>query len=149
MNDPRINVDSRQSEVVLSNGERLVGQIFLQLYGLHLTSPQRIAEALNGAENFLPVRIGEKVKLINLDQVMAVYALAADEFDPLLALGEEHRVRVTPGVGEPLEARIFVNLPNGHHRVKDYLNQPARFLLFLVGEQVVYMARRWILLVED
>jgi hypothetical protein len=149
MNDQRVNVDSRHIEILLSTGERLDGEIFLQLYGQHLAGPQRIDEALNGSESFLPLRRAGKVQLVNLDQVMAVYAAAAEEFDPLLTLGDEHRVRVTPGAGDPFEARIFVNLPHGHNRVKDYLNQPARFLSFLVGDQVVYLARQRILVVED
>jgi len=149
MNEQRISVDLRQIEVVLSTGERLVGETFLQLHGLCQSGPQRLSEVLNGEDNFLPLRAGGTVKLLNLDQVMSVYADASDEFDPLLELGEEHLVRVTPAVGEPLDARIFVNLPNGHNRVKDYLNQSRRFLLFLSGAQVVFLARKRILLVED
>ncbi|WP_020675419.1 hypothetical protein [Geopsychrobacter electrodiphilus] len=149
MNEQRISVDVRQIEVVLSNGERLMGETFLQLHGMLQSGPQRLSEALNGDDNFLPLRVAEKIKLINLDQVMAVYTAAAEEYDPLLELGEEHRVRVTPAVGGPLDAKIFVNLPNGNNRAKDFLNQPRRFLLFLWGEQVAYLARKRILLVED
>jgi hypothetical protein len=58
-------------------------------------------------------------------------------------------VRVTTAVEDPIRARIFVNLPHGHNRAKDFLNQKKRFLLFLLGEQVVYLARKRILLVED
>ncbi|MCF6179119.1 MAG: hypothetical protein L3J63_06990 [Geopsychrobacter sp.] len=149
MNEQRIKVDSRNIEIVLASGERLQAEIFLQLHGLHLTGPQRVGEVLNGEESFLPIRIDQGVRLVNLDQVIAVYVAASDEFDPLLELGAEHEVYVTSMVGDSLKARIFVNLPHGRNRAKDFLNQPKRFLLFLQEKTVVYLAKKSILLVED
>ena len=149
MEDQRISVETRRIELVLANGSRVAGETFLQLHGTHLTGPQRVGEVLNAADNFLPVRNGGRVELINLQQVVAVYVSAEEEFDPLLELGEEHQVRVTSTAGEPLEARIFVNLPGGKNRVKDFLNQRDRFLQFLRNERVVYLARDFILSVRD
>ncbi len=149
MEDRRVSVETRRIELVLGTGARISGEVFLQLQGIHLTGPQRVGELLNSEESFLPVRIEGAVKLINLDQVVRVQVAAADEFDPLLTLGEEHRIRVTAVVGEALEVRIFVNLPSGRNRAKDFLNQQKRFLLSLLDEQVVYLARDRILLVED
>jgi hypothetical protein len=149
MDDQRIRVDSRQVEIVLEGGTHLTGELFLQLHGLHQPGPQRVSEVINSDETFLPVRTGGGVKLINIDQVIAVYTAAADEFDPLLELGEEHSVRVTTVLGDSLKAQIFVNLPNDHNRAKDFLNQQKRFLLFLLGEKVAYLARKKIIMVEN
>ncbi len=149
MEEQRIRVDSRKVELVMADGARLTGEVFLQLQGVHLAGPQRIAELLNGEDVFLPVRLDDGVKLVNLEQVVALYAAAEEELDPLLTLGTEHRIRVVTGEGAPLEARIYVNLPSGNNRAKDFLNQPKRFLLFILGAQVVYLARKRILRVED
>lgn len=149
MDEQRISVDTRVVRIELSNGQQLEGEMFLQLHGLHQSGPQRVGEVLGSEDAFLPLRVAGQVKLINLDQVVAVAVAAELEFDPLLELGERHEVQVTAAGGEPLEAEIFVNLPNGRNRSKDFLDQKKRFLLFRCGDEVVYLARRHILLVED
>ncbi|MDA3903509.1 MAG: hypothetical protein PF441_08700 [Desulfuromusa sp.] len=149
MDEQRISVEARRVKLTLSNGSQLTGETFLQLHGKHLTGIQRIGEILNGEDNFLPLRYGGKVELINLEQVISISAAAEEEFDPLLALGEEHQIWVEPTVGEALNARIFVNLSGDRNRVKDFLNQKKRFLLLLQEDQVVYLARNKILRVQD
>ena len=131
------------------NGLRISGETFLQLQGAYLTGPQRVGEILNDEEIFLPVRANGQVQLVNLEQVVSVSLPAELEFDPLLALGEEHRVRVEPVVGDVVDARIFVNLPGNKSRVKDFLNHQQRFLLFLHNDRVIYFARKRILRVTD
>ncbi len=149
MNDQRISVETRKVELTLSNGSQLSGETFLQLHGEHLLGLQKVGEILNGEDNFLPLRYEGKVELINLEQVVSVAVSAEEEFDPLLTLGEEHQLWVEPTIGEPLDVHIFVNLPGGCNRVKDFLNQQCRFLLFLHEKQIVYLARNRILRVQD
>lgn len=149
MEDQRITVETRRIELVLTNGDLITGETFLQLHGAHLTGPQRIGEVLNGEEDFLPVRTTKGIELINLEQVVSVSTASKEEFDPLLSLGEEHQIRVDSTVGKTLDAQIFVNLPGGKNRVKDFLNQNKRFLLFIHNEQVIYLARKRILCVRD
>ncbi len=149
MDDQRIMVETCQVELVMVNGLRISGETFLQLQGVYLTGPQRVGEILNDEEIFLPVRSSNQVQLVNLEQVVSVSLSAELEFDPLMALGEEHQVRVEPVVGDTAEARIFVNLPGNKSRVKDFLNQKKRFLPFLQGGRVIYFARKRILRVTD
>jgi len=149
MDDQRISVEARSVELVLTNGTKLAGEMYLQLHGVHQVGIQKVGEVLNGENNFLPVRTTEGLKLINLTQIVAVSVAAETEFDPILGLGEEHTVRVTTSVGETLAARIHVNLPSGRNRAKDFMDQQKRFLLFLIEEKVVYISRRKILFVED
>lgn len=149
MDDQRIVVETCQIELIMVNGLRISGETFLQLQGVYLTGPQRVGEILDDDELFLPVRSSGQVQLVNLDQVVSVSLSAEFEFDPLLALGEEHRVRVEPVVGDIVDAKIFVNLPGNKSRVKDFLNQKKRFLLFLDDDRVIYIARKRILRVTD
>lgn len=149
MENHQISVESRPIDLILTSGIRLSGEMFLQLHGLHGSGTQRVGEVLNDENNFLPVRTAEGLKLVNLDQIVAVSVAAETEFDSILALGEEHQVRVTTSVGETLDTRIYVNLPIGRNRPKDFLDQKKRFLLFNVDEKVVYIARRKIVFVED
>ncbi len=149
MNDQRISVATRKAVLTLSNGSQLSGETFLQLYGEHFSGLQTVGEILNGDDNFLPLRYDGKVELINLEQVVSVSVSAEEEFDPLLALGEEHQLWIEPTVGPALEVHIFVNLPGGRNRVKDFLNQKCRFLLLLHEKQIIYLARNRILRVQD
>ena len=149
MNDQRISVETRTVELTLFNGSQLSGETFLQLHGEYLSGLQTVGEILNGEDNFLPLRYDGKVELINLEQVVSVSVSAEEEFDPLLALGEEHQLWIEPTVGSPLDVHVFVNLPGGRNRVKDFLNQKCRFLLFLHEKQIVYFARNRILRVQD
>jgi len=149
MDDQRISVETCSIELVLVNGLRISGDTFLQLQGAHQIGPQRVGEILNDDDVFMPVRCGGQIQLVNLEQVVSVSLSAENEFDPLLALGQEHKVRVEPAVGEVVNARIYVNLPGGKSRVKDFLNQKKRFLLFLDGDQAIYFARNRILRVID
>ena len=149
MNEQKLQVRTRSVEILLANGDCIRGQAFLQLYGEHLSGPQTIGEILNGEDTFFPVRVDGKVVLLNLEQIIFVAAGRDEEFDPLLELGREHRIRVESVSGPPLEAQIFVNLPGGASRVKDFLNQKKRFLLFLRDDQVVYLARNKIQRVQD
>ena len=149
MDDQRISVTRRSVKLILSNGTQLNGETFLQLHSEHLTGLQRVEEILNGEDIFLPVRLGESVELVNLEQIVSVEVDAEEEFDPLLALGEEHQIKVEPIAGEVLNARIFVNLPGGQNRVKDFLNQQKRFLLLLQDDRILYVARNKILRIQD
>ena len=149
MDNQRISVETRQVELTLSNGSQLTGETFLQLHGEHLSGLQKVGEIINGEDNFLPLRSEGKVELINLEQVVSISVAAEKEFDPLLALGEEHHLWIEPAVGEALNVRIFVNLPGGRNRVKDFLNQKIRFLLLLQKDQIIYLARNRILRVRD
>lgn len=149
MNDQKISVETRSVKIILSNGAEVSGETFLQLHGVHQEGLQRIGEVLNSDENFFPVRGANGVELINLEQVVSVSTAAEEEFDPLLELGEEHHIEVEPSHGETLQVRIFVNLPGGQTRVKDFLNQESRFLHFLHHDQILYIARKRIMRVKD
>ncbi len=149
MDNQRIIVETCEVELVMVNGLRIHGETFLQLQGVYLTGPQRVGDLLNDDETFLPLRRDGQVQLVNLEQTVSVSLSAELEFDPLLTLGEEHRVRVEPVAGDTIEARIFVNLPGNKSRVKDFLNQKVRFLPFLDNDRVIYIARKKILRVTD
>ncbi|MFK5925820.1 MAG: hypothetical protein QM483_04225 [Desulfuromusa sp.] len=149
MDDQRISVETRKIKLTLSNGKHLSGETFLQLHGERLIGLQTVGEILNGDDIFLPFRHEDNVELVNLEQVVSVEVAAEEEFDPLLALGEEHQIQVEAVVGEALDVRIFVNLPGGRNRVKDFLNQQKRFLLLLQDDRILYLARDKILRIQD
>lgn len=149
MEEQRISVQTRRVEIALTNGERLKGELFLQLHGAHIDGPQRLGEILNGEDSYIPLRHDGQIDLINLEQVVAVSSSATEEVDDLLKIGEEHQVKVYTTTGQSMDLRIYVNLPCGKTRVKDFLNQRKKFLLFLHDDTVIYLSRDNIIRVLD
>jgi len=149
MGDQRLETLARRIELQLANGERLKGEVFLQLVGSRGLGAQRVGELLGSEDCFLPVRSNGRVTLVNLRQVVSLTVAAEDEADELSRLGEQYEVKVRTAVGEQFAATIFVNLPNDRGRVKDFLNQRLRFLPFFCDRNVVYLNFRYILEVED
>ncbi len=147
--EQRLTVDTRRIRVLMANGFCVSGDTFVQLQGSHLSGGQRVEDLLNGDESFLPLRNEFGTQLVNLEQIVSVSVAAAEELDPLLTLGRKYAVRVEPTVGDGINVCIYVNLPGSASRVKDFLNQKKRFLLFIDGDQVLYIARDKILRVID
>jgi hypothetical protein len=148
-NFQRIDVATRSADLVLASGNRLQGEIFLQLHSLHLSGPERVGEALNSDDIFLALETSDGVELVNLELVVSVSVEAEEEFDPLLALGTRQQVWLQTALGEEFDAEIYINLPSDRTRVKDFLNQPYRFLPILHDNKVSYIARNRIMRVRD
>lgn len=149
MDEQRISVETRAVEITLANGEDISGQLFLQLHGTYLYGPQTVEEVLNSEEMFVPFQHDGHVELINLEQIVSVACEAGPEFDELLLLGEEHKIALETTNGLLRDITVFVNLPTGNNRIKDFLNQRKNFLLFVKDEQVVYLRRDKIIRVKD
>jgi len=148
MNERRLATETRKALLILSDGRKLEGELFLQLFSPLHGGAQRVSELLNGDENFVPLRNGQAVQLINLAQVVSVQVEREVELDPLLLLGEHHQVKVETVLGHPFEAEIYVNLPGSRNRVKDFLNRDKRFIACLIPGQVLYLNPRFLLSVE-
>jgi hypothetical protein len=145
----RIDVANRSVSVVLASGNRLCGKVFLHLQNELLSGPERVSDALNNGENFLALETDEGIELLNLDMVISVSVAAEEEIDPLLTLGNRRRIWLQTALGEEFTAEIYINLPSDKTRVKDFLNQPSRFLPILHQDKIIYIARNRIMSVRD
>lgn len=148
MNERRIETATRAALLVLSNGRQLAGELFLQLVSPHHGGAQRVGELLNGEEPFIPLRHEGTISLVNLGQVVSVQVDREQELDPLLLLGTHHQVVFETVLGHRFGTEVHVNLPGSRGRVKDFLNDPARFVPCLLPDQVLYLNPRFLLTVE-
>ncbi len=149
MSERRLATEAVAATLHMAGGGRIDGELFLQLVSPHHGGRQRVGELLNDEETFIPVRAGDKVVLVNLDQVVSVSVDRSEEDEALLTLGEHHRARFVLTDGRALSADVYVNLPESRGRVKDYLNQKKRFLTCLLKERVVYLNPAHLQRVED
>lgn len=148
MDDGRIQKATRPTKIILSTGREIRGDVFVGLYDLHHSGPQRVGELLNENTAFLPVKTDKGVVLVNRAHIVSAALPADREHDDLVRLGKRYEVRVTT-IGGDLRGAVFVNLPDVAIRVADYFNQPLRFLPLFRARTVTYLNREFILVVRD
>jgi len=148
MDEGRIQKATRRARLILSDGREVCGDVFVGLYEPHHLGPQRVGELLNEEDTFIPVKTDQGVLLVNRARIVSVTLPADREQDDLVTLGKRYEVRVTTTRGD-LNGTIFVNLRENATRVRDYFNQPLRFLPLFQSQTIAYLNRDFILLVQD
>ncbi|MBN2587589.1 MAG: hypothetical protein JXA64_10145 [Candidatus Fermentibacteraceae bacterium] len=149
MSNVRIEMKTKTAQFTLSSGSEIEGQVYLSLYSINRSGSQQIDELLNEGDQFFPVKSNEGFVLLNRDHVMLVRAKFIEEEHVLRMMGEKHSVVITTLNQNSIEADVFVDLPRGYQRMKDYLNQPGQFLTLFQPEQVLYINRNYILYITD
>jgi len=149
MDSQRISKETCNILFCLADGREVLGEVFLNLYGAHHSGPQRVGELLNGDEAFIPVKTEEGTLLVHLGQLVSAQVPADIELDELMTLGEHYRVKVQTILGKSIAAEVYVNLPEGGRRVKDFVNNSEGFLRFVVDDQVLYLNRHFVVCVQD
>lgn len=149
MDSQRISKETCDVLFSLADGRKVWGEVFLNLFGAHHDGPQRVGELLNSDEPFVPIKTEEGTELVHLRQLVSAQVEAEHELDELMLLGEHYHVTVQTVLGQSFQAEVYVDLPEGGRRVKDYLNRTEGFLRFIIGEQVLYLNRCFIVSVRD
>ncbi len=149
MGDQQIDMQKRQVSLILGDGSRLDGEVFLSLYDARHVGPQRLGGLLNGKDRFLPVETAEGVTLVNIARIACARTGTDQEAAELMRLGKKYRVRITTLLQEEIAADLYVNLPQTRQRVKDCLNQPLCFLPLFQGDEMLYLNLDYILRVHD
>jgi hypothetical protein len=149
MPEQAIAMRKRRVDMVLADGSRVIGEVYLGLYEAHRDGPQRLGDLLNGEDRFLPVRTTGEVFLVNLARIVRAQTRMDEEADELMRLGTHYQVRISTMLGEEIAADLYVNMPQSHRRVKDCLNQPQRFLRLFGVEEIIYLNTEYIVCVRD
>ena len=144
-------IDKKKKEVLftLTDGTEIVGDVYLWLHSTYRTGPQRIDELLNEGALFIPVRTIEGYVLLNSSNIMLARAEVEKNIHDPIMIGEKYSVHITTLLHKNLEADLFISLPEGFRRVKDYLNQPVQFFTFFLPEHIFCINRDCILSIRD
>jgi len=148
-NDAKVAKQTRRVRVRLSTESELEGTVFLGLYEATHAGPQTVGDLLNGEERFIPLKTVKAVCLINIEQIVSVHTPIEDEADELMTLGEARPVALTMLHGALLRGDIYVTLPEGHRRAKDFFNHAPAFFPLFKEKQIVYINRRFVASVQD
>jgi len=137
MSDYRIEKIRRNLTVVLTNGVRLEGEVFLRPLSKHRSRPEEPADLLNDVEPFFALmRSGETV-LVAKASVSRAEASVPEEDEPeIAALGVP--VEVTLVDGTVCGGSIFLETRYDRPRLLDFLNAyHSHFLSVVDARQVL------------
>jgi hypothetical protein len=142
MSDLKVPKRRVEVELVLAGGEKKHGVVFLSPHAHSHGGPERLSDALNGADSFLPLLEDGTMTFVRRDGIALARVAADVESGEDAALPTEFEVRVTLEGGLELAGRISFVLPEGHARLQDYLNAQEPFLALLEDERVATLVNR-------
>jgi len=144
-------IDKKMKEVLftLTDGTEIWGDVYLWLYSANRMGPERIDELLNEGTSFIPVKTDDGYILLNSAHIMLAQAEMEKSIHDPIMMGEKYRVHITTLLDINLEVDLFISLPEGFRRVKDYLDQPIRFFTFFLPEHIICINRDCILYIRD
>lgn len=136
MDDFRVPTTSLPVEIHGTNGQHVLGEIFLPAQSSLQPGPMRPDEWSDTVHAFFPFRSRETdgLAILNRDTVVAITVPAsanADEGELWMDSPICH-VAVEAG-GQRYEGDILVDTPPGHQRVADWLNAPGAFITVRSG----------------
>ncbi len=136
MNEYRIEKLRRPLAVVLRDGQRLEGEVFLRPVSRHRPRPEEPAELLNDPDPFFAFVTGGQALLVAKSNVARAETHAADDTFDLGPLGVT--VELTFTDGSVCGGSIFLETPSDRPRLLDFLNgYRPRFLPVVDAAQVL------------
>ncbi len=150
MDERKIEKEVQPTLFQLSDGSEIDGEVFLRLYEAHHAGHQKVGDLLNNEETrFIPLRTKSGTLLLNRSHIVLAKVKTSLEKDDLMTLGKKYTVCLKMLSNKEVHGDIFVNLPEGFCRVKDYFNQSVQFFPLIQPEFVVYINQRFVLSVLD
>jgi hypothetical protein len=146
--DLRVPTTTFAAEVVLVDGEALLGRFFVPAHTSLHPGPMRPDERLNDDADFFPFLPADSAEpvIVNKRQVAWVafdvrtFPPATEDDSYEAPSTPEHRVAVHCR-GKRLEGVLVIDLPQYKSRVLDRLNHPERFLRIKEGHFLFYVSR--------
>jgi hypothetical protein len=119
------------ARILLSNGERRDGCVFVAGVSARHEGPERVGELLEKQDGFLPLESNgadARTFLINPSHILMV-ELAEDEArsDSGYAVARRQAVSLLLSSGQRITGVVHVHRPEGHDRLSDWTRQPGRF----------------------
>ena len=147
--DPKVAKQTRPVRIRLSTKRELNGTVFLGLYEASHAGPQTVGDLLNSEEAFIPLKTAKGVRLINTEQIVLARTPAEGEVDELMTMGIRCPVTIALADATSLRGNIYITMPEGHRRPKDFFNHAPKFFPFFKDDQLVYINRRLVASIQD
>lgn len=135
MNDLSVPTVELEAEVLLADGRRLLGKVFLPPGTPRHSGAERPHEWVNDPRSFVAFLPQGAASAVLLNKHALISLSVAAQSDPSDAeRGPGHEVLVSLGTHE-LRGRLHVDLPAHQNRVLDLLNAPEAFLQLAEGDR--------------
>ncbi|HKQ70730.1 MAG TPA: hypothetical protein VJT73_15395 [Polyangiaceae bacterium] len=137
MEELRVPTVALAAEILVDDGRKFAGRLFVPAASARHAGPARASEWLNEAVDFFPFLPDDARDSVILSkrQVVAVSVAADANADPAaLSLTTDTSVVVECG-SRRLEGRLLIDMPQGQGRVLDYMNRAERFLTLVDGNR--------------
>ncbi len=143
---PRVSIPA---SLLLTDGDRRRGEIYVMERVPHHTGPETPLEMLNRAEGFFPFRpAGDGTVLLVTKAHTIILSVAADASaqDPArVSAAKLVAVELTLVDGSTLRGFATAELPEHHSRLLDYLNDSSPFFAVSAGEEFHFVNRAHVL----
>jgi hypothetical protein len=143
---PRVSVPA---SLVLTEGDRRLGEIYVMERVPQHTGPETPLEMLNRSEGFFPFRPagnGSVLLVTKAHTIMLSIAADATAQDPArLSAAKLVAVELTLVGGAILQGFASAELPEQHARVLDYLNGAGPFFAVSAGDEFHFVNRAHVL----
>jgi hypothetical protein len=125
-----------EAEVLMADGRRLLGKVFLPSGAPRHSGAERPQEWIDDGRSFLPFlpQGGASAVLLNKQTLISLTVAAQSDQSDAPEPGSGHEVLVSLGSLE-LRGWLRVDLPAHQNRVLDLLNAPETFLLLIDGDR--------------
>ena len=143
---PRVAVPAR---LLLTDGDRRPGEIYVMERVPHHTGPETPLEMLNRAEGFFPFRPAADGTILLVTKahtiILSVAADAAAQDPARLSAARLVPVELTLVDGSTLRGFATAELPEHHSRLLDYLNAAGPFFAVSADDQFHFVNRAHVL----
>ncbi len=151
MNELRIPTNALEVEIVSLAGESRAGTIYLPALSAHRSGTMTPYEWINESRPFFPFRPrdAEVSILINRDQILFLGYVPPDipeESDTPFV--KTRFVEVFCGT-QRLEGLLTIEMPEGHTRVLDFINQPDIFLPLWDGKRMLLIRKSQVINIRE
>ena len=146
---PKLSIDVK---LVLSDGSKLEGMVFVSENMLSYTGTPRFEDFLNrNEERFFPFTTqNEGVVLINKGRL--IYLHSSEEDSDILRerlMLKPKQVQLRFSNGDEIEGVVYSNLPQDTARVSDFFNQKEKFLPLYLAEGKVIVNTDMVVSIKD
>lgn len=144
----KIETIKKGVEVFFSDGSHLSGNFFVLPRSPSRAGGELISELLNGDRTFVPLELAEgQVVLLQKGCVVKVL-LEGNEVNRDFPYQKKIEARVCFLSGENMDGRVYLDLPESHSRLSDFLNYSKQFFCLEADDEEYLINSRFVKMVR-
>ena len=145
--DLKLKTQKRQAEIKFSDDQSINGHLFTSTSLKGFPGIDSVIGLLNDERSFIPFEGPEgDISLLHKESIMRV-RMVVSEMPRDLPFQNRTLVRFYLLSGDILEGSVFIDLPNTHMRLSDFLNLSQRFIFIGIDDQDFFLNTKFVKMV--